>query len=133
MTDKNIERFVLAKNTANVKASMNVTKNGQDITINKCNQCKYTSSDSESEAGNLRRHLKTHGGEKSNKCNQCDFASFYASALRTHLKTHSGEKSNKCNQCDFASRQAGHLRTHMKIHSGEKPNNETFDQSDEKT
>ena len=23
--------------------------------------------------------------------------------LRTHLKTHGGEKSNKCNQCDYAS------------------------------
>ena len=31
---------------------------------------------------------------KSNKCNQCDFASSYASALRRHLKTHGGEKSN---------------------------------------
>ena len=36
-----------------------------------------------------------HSGEKSNKCNQCDYASSYASNLRAHLKTHSGEKSNK--------------------------------------
>ena len=26
--------------------------------------------------------------------------------LRRHLKTHSGEKSYKCNQCDYASSQA---------------------------
>ena len=25
-----------------------------------------------------------------------------ATNLRTHLKTHSGEKSNKCNQCTFS-------------------------------
>ena len=37
---------------------------------------------------------------KSNKCNQCDYASSQAGDLRTHLKTHSGEKSNKFNQCN---------------------------------
>ena len=70
MRDENVER--LMKNT------------------NKYNQCDYASS----QVSHLRRHLKTHSGEKSNKCNQCDYASSYASALRTHLKTHSGGKSN---------------------------------------
>ena len=37
-----------------------------------------------------------HTVEK-NKCNQCDFASSQAGNLRAHLKTHSGEKTNKCN------------------------------------
>ena len=40
------------------------------------------------------------------------------SALRRHLKTHIGEKTNKCSQCQFASREAGNLRRHL--HSGEK-------------
>ena len=31
--------------------------------------------------------------------------------LRTHLKTHHGEKSNKCNQCDFASHLKRHTKT----------------------
>ena len=44
---------------------------------NKCNQCDYASS----EAGHLRRHLKTHSREKSYK----------AGNLRRHSKTHSGE------------------------------------------
>ena len=35
-----------------------------------------------------------HIGEKSNKCNQCDYASSQAGNLRAHLKTHSGEKSD---------------------------------------
>ena len=98
MTDKNIEHFDLVENEANVETSRNVTKKGQDIRINKCNQCKYTSSN----AGHLRTHLKRHSGEKTNKCNQCDYASVEASKLRTHLKTHSGKKSNKCNQGHFA-------------------------------
>ena len=84
----------------------NVTKS------NKCNQCDFASS----QAGDLRKHLKTHSGEKANKCNQCNYASAEASDLRRHLKTHSGEKSNKCNQCDFACSDPNSLRRHMKRH-----------------
>ena len=80
---------------------------------NECNQCEYTSSNTES----LRIHFMTHSREKSNKCNQCDFASSRADNFRTHLKTHSGEKSNKCSQCDYASSYASALKTHLKIHS----------------
>ena len=71
----------------NKEASKNVTKNGQDMRSNKCNQCKYESS----RAGNMRSHLKRHSGEKSNKCNQCDYASSEARNLRRHMKIHSGE------------------------------------------
>ena len=53
----------------------------------------------------LKRHLKIHSGEKSNK----------ATNLKTHLKIHRGEKSNKCNQCDYASAQASNLKTHLKF------------------
>ena len=41
--------------------------------------------------------------------------------LRRHLKAHTGERSNKCSQYDFAFIQAGNLRSHLKAHSGEKP------------
>ena len=52
-------------------------------------------------------HIQKHTLEKSqNKCSQCDFAFSRAGDLRRHLKTHSGEKSYKCNQCDFASSYA---------------------------
>ena len=92
----------------------------------------------------MRRHLRTHSGDKSNKCNQCDYATSCVDVLRTHLNTHCGEKQmqpmrlcilsgrpfknaqwrkvKKCNQCDFASSRAGNLRTHLKTHSWEKPN-----------
>ena len=49
LKDANLK--ILKKNTDNV------------IKSHKCNQCNYASS----RAGDLRRHLKTHGGEKLNK------------------------------------------------------------------
>ena len=67
--------------------------------VRKCNQCDFASS----HAGDLRRHLTKHSGEKYKKCNQCDYVSCYANDLRRHLQRHSGEKSNKCIQCGFAS------------------------------
>ena len=90
--DKNLQ-------SVNEEASENVTKNGQDMRSNKCNQCKYESS----RAGNLRTHLKRHNGEKSNKCNQCDFAFSYANVLRTHLKAHSGEKTKNATSATMPS------------------------------
>ena len=59
------------------------------------------------------------------KCNQCHFTSSWPSALRRHLKTHSGEKSNKCHQCDFASSRTEYLRTHLKKHNEENQINAT--------
>ena len=88
------------------------------IKSNKCNQCGYASS----QAGNLRRHLKTHSGDKPYKCNQCGYAFSQPDHLRTHMKIHSGEKPNKCNQCEYTSSWAYNLRTHLKTHSEEKLN-----------
>ena len=58
--------------------------------------------------------------KKSHKCKQCDYAFSQAGNLRKHLKSHSREKSNKCDQCDYASYHTGHLRTHLKMHNWEK-------------
>ena len=83
--------------------------------MNKCSQCSYASF----ESGNLKKHLKTHTGERTNKCNLCDYAS--SGSLKNHLKTHSGEKPNKCNLCGYASSVASNLRTHViSIHTREK-------------
>ena len=102
--DKTLENHDI--NKQNVEISMKKAK-----TLNKCNQCNYMSS----YKGNLRTHLKTHGGEKTNKCNLCDYASYQAG----DLKRHRGEKSNKCNQCEYESSNASNLRAHLKTHGGE--------------
>ena len=66
--DKNLDNLHLSKDDDNIKAHMRKTKPSKDS--KKCNQCGFISS----RAGNLRRHMKIHSGEKSNKCNQCDYA-----------------------------------------------------------
>ena len=100
----------------------------------KCNQCIFTSStagnlrkhltrhngEREQQASHLRVHLKRHLGEKSHKCNQCNFLSSFSGGLKTHVKRHSGEKSHKCNQCDDAFSVECDLRAHLKRDSGEK-------------
>ena len=122
--DKSPQPLELAENCDNEETFENVTKNDQDTMSNNYSQRNYAFS----QAGTLRRHLKTHRGErpnkcdqcthlkthsgiKSSKCNQCNYTTAYASALKTHL-THSGEK---CNQCNYASSGTGHLRRHLKV------------------
>ena len=83
------------------------------VPSNKCILRDYASI----KAGNLRKHWKTHSGEKSIKCNQCDYAFFQAGHLREDLKTHSGEKLHRCNQCDYVSSYAGTLNRHLKTRS----------------
>ena len=60
--ERNVENFELLKNNVTMKGTMGVTKTGQGKKSNKCNRCDYVSS----EAGDLRTHLITHSGEKSN-------------------------------------------------------------------
>ena len=104
------------KDFLSINAKVLHENSNNDIKPNRCSQCEYSAS----LAYNLRRHLKTHGAEKSHKCNQCNYASYQAGNLKTHLKTHNGEKLYKCNQCAYASSRADHLITHRKSHDGEK-------------
>jgi KRAB domain-containing zinc finger protein len=58
-------------------------------------------------------------------CNQCNNSTVRKYSLKRHLKTHIGEKSNKCNQCDFASVEAGVSRGQLKTPSEKKCLNAT--------
>ena len=58
MMDQNLGQHDTSGSKTNVKAPMKETNT--KVRSNKCNQCDFASS----EAGNLRRHLKTHNVEK---------------------------------------------------------------------
>ena len=59
--EQNIENYDFDLKDANVKILKKTTDNVTKS--NKCNQCEFASS----QAGDLKRHLKTHSGEKPNK------------------------------------------------------------------
>ena len=62
-------------------------------------------------AGDLRRHLKAHNVERSNKCNQCDFAFIQAGSLRP-FECSQWKEAKKCN---FTPIKADDLGNHLKI------------------
>ena len=70
---------------------------------------------------NLKRHRRTHTGEKPYPCDICGRPFADKSNRAIHRRTHTGAKPFKCETCGKAFTQSPHLATHRHIHSGEKP------------
>lgn len=83
-----------------------------------CKLCNFTSRYS----NHLKRHMKTHNGEKPYKCQHCSYASAQLVNLQRHVRTHTGEKPYKCDYCTFACNSLGNLKRHQRMHTQEKSN-----------
>lgn len=79
---------------------------------NSCHLCGFSSR----YANHVKRHMKTHNGEKPYNCPLCTYASAQLVNLQRHLRIHTGEKPYKCDSCSFACSSLGNLKRHQRMH-----------------
>ncbi len=65
----------------------------------------------------LRRHMRTHSGEKPHSCNICKMSFAQESALKQHKKSHSGMKQFSCSVCNMHFGYKHTFKKHMNKHS----------------
>ncbi|XP_061586891.1 zinc finger protein 271-like [Cololabis saira] len=83
-----------------------------------CDHCEQVFTTS----SNLKRHKKTHTGDKPYSCGHCGVAFTRQFNLINHQRIHTGgDKPYRCDQCGAAFAQKGSLTSHQSIHTGDKP------------
>ncbi|GIX95974.1 hypothetical protein CEXT_98261 [Caerostris extrusa] len=74
-----------------------------------CSSCGYTSTRS----ADIKRHIRTHTGEKPFQCTICAKSFTEKFNLNSHMRTHTGERPFSCPECDKAFSRKENMKAHL--------------------
>ncbi|XP_064206322.1 zinc finger protein 711-like isoform X1 [Anguilla rostrata] len=83
--------------------------------LHRCKYCDYETA----EQGLLNRHLlAVHSKNFAHVCVECAKGFRHPSELKKHMRTHTGEKPYRCQHCEFRCADQSNLKTHVKSKHG---------------